>query len=283
MPNAKPFLSALTTAILGALLCSGCGTRKDDTATPTSAAPTPAPATSVGSAANNANTATTAHLDGSSSANAKSSDAKSSDAKSSDSTPSVVASSNATPPTAKSSSSSGSRAAASPTGKSSAVQSPQSTAHRKSIVPPSRKTASVASQLPASGTQYPFQVLGVSSSGTSKELSYSLKFSRLPAENTLYDFYYSACTSQKTDASHRMGAGTIADYLKMTKGKIYEKVLGTTPDQNQYVVQNTVNGSMKIRASAAPISLVVRMYEWHPNKGAGKQIGTYFVPVQSKP
>ncbi len=273
MPNAKPFLSALTTAILGALLCSGCGTRKDDTATPTSAAPTPAPATSVGSAANNANTATTAHLDGSSSANAKSSD----------STPSVVASSNATPPTAKSSSSSGSRAAASPTGKSSAVQSSQSTTHRKSIVPPSRTTASVASQLPASGTQYPFQVLGVSSSGASKELSYSLKFSRLPAENTLYDFYYSACTGQKTDVSHRMGAGTIADYLKMTKGKIYEKVLGTTPDQNQYVLQNTVNGSMKIRASAAPISLVVRMYEWHPNKGAGKQIGTYFVPVQSKP
>lgn len=277
MPNAKLFLPALTTAILGALLCSGCGTRKDDTATPTSAAPSPTPATSVGSAANNANTATTAHLDGSNSANAKSSD----------STPSSVApsvaSSNATPPTAKSSSSSGSRAAASPTRKSPAVQSPQSTAHRKSIVPPSRKTASVASQPMASGTRYPFQVLGVSSSGASKELSYSLKFSRLPAENTLYDFYYSACTGQKTDASHRMGAGTIADYLKMTKGKIYGKVLGSTPDQNQYVLQNTVNGSMKIRASAAPISLVVRMYEWHPNKGAGKQIGTYFVPVQSKP
>ena len=225
MTTAKSFHYTLTTAISGALLCSGCGTRADHASIPT---------------APNSSTAATAN--------------------------SSVSNANAARPESSAS---------------------QNTARNKNEDFSARKTLKVPARAASSGTQYPFQVLGVSLSGGSgnalKELHYDLSFSRLPAENTLYDFYYSACTDKKTDAAHQVGVGGIADYLKMANGKIYSKVLGSTPEQNQYSSQNTVSGSIKIKAGATPRFLLVRMYEWHPNAGAGKEFGAYFVPVRAKP
>jgi len=91
-----------------------------------------------------------------------------------------------------------------------------------------------------------------------------------------------AYDNRETTKDHEVGAGGIADYLKQENGKIFAKILGTVPAQNQFTEQDVVGGMVSIRIGSNPRYLQVRISEWNKDTGARRLVDTYLIPVNAK-